>query len=148
MKINATLVNTTIENVTENSNEVNVRCISKINLTKIPGMDEEALDSILKAFPKVNYNDFLSELIYYTEANAKCSPEDTYDKVLGQRIAESRAQSKAYNIARRIYNIIMDNIADKFYRVRQLLENSYNCEVHCFLHQAELGGIELEGIEE
>ena len=146
MKNNATLVNTTIENITENGNEVTVRCISKINLTKIPGIDNEVLNSILKAFPKVNYNDFLKEFIYYTEANAKCSPEDNYDKVLGQRIAESRAQEKAYNIARRIYTIIMDSITDKFYMVRHLLENSYGCEVHCFLHQAELGGIDLESM--
>ena len=142
MKNTATLVNTRIENVTESGNEVTVRCISTINTLKIPGMDETSLKEVLEAFPNVDYDEFMGEFVFHSEATAKCSPEDTYDKVLGQRIAESRAQSKAYSIASRIYCIIMDNISDKFYQVRQLLVNSYDCGIHCLDHQAELGGID------
>ena len=144
MKNNATLVNTRIENVVANNNEVTVRCISTINTSKIPGMDEISLKEVLDAFPNVDYDELMREFIFYTEANAKCSPEDNYDKVLGQRIAESRAQTKAYNIAVRIYCIIYDVLEDKLQDVSWLIHNSYNCEKHCFLHQAELGGIDVE----
>ena len=42
---------------------------------------------------------------------AKCSDDDTFDEVLGKRIAESKAKKAAYKIAMRIRYAVMEQLS-------------------------------------
>ena len=46
-------------------------------------------------------------------AKARCNPNDTFDEVTGKRIAESRAKSKAFRIAKNVWNCIAKSLTKK-----------------------------------
>ena len=138
MKNNATLVNTKTENVNVIDNTTTVRCISTINIEKLSlNIIDEIHDAINKYFPNVNFDG--KTISFNTVGVAKCSPEDTFDEKTGFYIAESRAQEKAYSIASRLYYCFKIILANKINMMHLLSQNAYNCEMHCFYHQNELG---------
>lgn len=46
-------------------------------------------------------------------AKAKCNPNDTFDEVIGKRIAESKAKTKAFKIAKNVWNCIAKGLTEK-----------------------------------
>ena len=46
-------------------------------------------------------------------AKARCNPNDTFDEVTGKRIAESRAKTKAFKIAKNVWNCIAKGLTEK-----------------------------------
>ena len=44
---------------------------------------------------------------------ANCNPNDTFDEVTGKRIAESRAKTKAFKIAKNVWNCIAKGLTEK-----------------------------------
>ena len=42
-----------------------------------------------------------------------CNPNDTFDEVIGKRIAESKAKTKAFKIAKNVWNCIAKGLAKK-----------------------------------
>lgn len=53
-------------------------------------------------------------IVFKVSAIAKCDPTDTFDEVVGKRIAESRATIKALNTAGRVLEYIFENRVLKF----------------------------------
>ena len=137
MKNNATLVNTKTENVNVVDNTTTVRCTSTINAEKLPLNLDEIHNAIDRYFPNVNFDG--KTISFNTVGVAKCLPEDTFDEKTGFYIAESRAQEKAYSIASRLYYCFNIILANKVNMMNVLTQNAYNCEMHCFYHQKELG---------
>lgn len=68
-----------------------------MQLRKHPAYYSIDAEMIHKRFPNVRWGCFT------VTAKARCSPEDTFDATVGKRIAESRAKSKMFNIAGRVY---------------------------------------------
>ena len=46
-------------------------------------------------------------------AKARCNPNDTFDEVIGKRIAESKAKTKALKIAKNVWNCIAKGLTEK-----------------------------------
>ena len=46
-------------------------------------------------------------------AKARCNPNDTFDVVTGKRIAESKAKTKAFKIAKNVWNCIAKGLTKK-----------------------------------
>ena len=46
-------------------------------------------------------------------AKARCNPNDTFDEVTGKRIAESKAKTKAFKIAKNVWNCIAKSLTKK-----------------------------------
>ena len=46
-------------------------------------------------------------------AKARCNPNDTFDEVTGKRIAESKAKTKAFKIAKNVWSCIAKNLTKK-----------------------------------
>ena len=46
-------------------------------------------------------------------AKARCNPNDTFDEVTGKRIAESKAKTKAFKIAKNVWNCIAKGLTKK-----------------------------------
>ena len=46
-------------------------------------------------------------------AKARCNPTDTFDEVTGKRIAESKAKTKAFKIAKNVWNCIAKGLTEK-----------------------------------
>lgn len=59
-------------------------------------------------------------------AKAKCNSDDTFDEVVGKRIAESRAKAKAFKIAKNVWTSIAENLANS---TKKAVIMAKNCEV-------------------
>lgn len=62
---------------------------------------------------------------------AKCNPGDTFDEVLGKRIAQSRAKEKSYRIAAIIWSKMANyllNIANQWFNLSNNCITEYNKE--------------------
>lgn len=46
-------------------------------------------------------------------AKARCNPNDTFDEVTGKRIAESKAKTKAFKIAKNVWNCIAKGLTER-----------------------------------
>ena len=46
-------------------------------------------------------------------AKARCNPNDTFDEVTGKRIAESKAKTKAFKIAKNVWNCIAKGLTKR-----------------------------------
>lgn len=63
--------------------------------------------------------------IFTVTANAKCNPNDTFDETIGKRIAESRAKSKAFKIAKNVWSCIAEKLLNEY---NISMEMYKNCE--------------------
>ena len=46
-------------------------------------------------------------------AKARCNPNDTFDETIGKRIAESKAKTKAFKIAKNVWSCIAKGLTEK-----------------------------------
>ena len=52
--------------------------------------------------------------VFTVTAKARCNPNDTFNEVIGKRIAESRAKSKAFRIAKNVWSCIAEKLLDEY----------------------------------
>lgn len=71
-------------------------------------------------------------------AKAKCSSEDTFDEVIGKRIAESRAKAKAFRIAKNVWSSIAKDLSSKAKTAEKMAENCTIVEEVEVRHVTEL----------
>ena len=76
-------------------------------LSKHPAWVSISQDFFAKRFPFISYG---GEFI--VKAKARCNKEDEFDEVIGKRIAESRAKTKAYRTAYKFWSICAKNIGN------------------------------------
>lgn len=63
--------------------------------------------------------------VFTVSAKAKCAPDDKFDEVIGKRIAESRAKSKAFKTAKNIWSCIAEKLLNEY---NISMEMYKNCE--------------------
>ena len=56
-------------------------------------------------------------------AKARCNPNDTFDEVTGKRIAESKAKTKAFKIAKNVWNCIAKSLTKKANKANTMAKN-------------------------
>ena len=69
--------------------------------------------------------------IFTVKAIAKCSKEDVFNENIGKKLAESRANLKAFNIAAKFLNVIhsyYDTRAYEIFTMRKILVKSVESE--------------------
>lgn len=83
--------------------------------------------------PMVNYKGEFT-----VTAKARCSSEDTFDEVIGKRIAESRAKAKAFKIAKNVWSCIAKDLSSKAKTAEKMAENCTIVEEVEVRHVTEL----------
>lgn len=121
---------------TERHGEV-VTCVLKAALplekVMLDSLVPKVLSRVTRAFPEVefNYNPNAEAFIMTAIGKAVCLEDDVYDPAVGQSIAYSKAQSKAYSACSRIVKIIKEvylNMAEHTQNVEDFLKMSADRE--------------------
>ncbi len=60
---------------------------------------------------------------FTVKAIARCNSEDTFDEVIGKRIAESRAKVKAFKIAKNVWGCIAKDLSNKAKIAEKMAKN-------------------------
>lgn len=101
-----------VEKKFHTSNKVTVCIIScDLQLIKHPAYDVLSYRSLVKY-----------DKIFTVKAIARCEEGDTFDPILGRRIAESKAKSKAFEYAAKVYK----NLAEELLNISTSLIASYD----------------------
>lgn len=103
-------VNVTQTKFYVNASQGIVVCVLQVDmqLGKHPSFEWFAEESFIKKLP------FVSRFgKFEVKGVSKCNVDDTFDEELGKRIAESRAKSKAYTIASKVYECLSDDLLKK-----------------------------------
>lgn len=61
--------------------------------------------------------------MFTVTAKAKCAPDDKFDEVIGKRIAESRAKSKAFRIAKNVWSCIAEKLLNEYNISMEMYKN-------------------------
>lgn len=137
MKGKNTLVDfekTSYTNVTED--EIVARCFCRLQLEKL-GLNMGHIYKLISKRFKFIGKDGRFEVF----GRAKCLKEDKFDETLGQHIAETRAQEKAYSIAFRALMDIRQYIYDTLITDLNIaIENCNENEIHSYSHTKDLIG--------
>nr|DAG83989.1 MAG TPA: hypothetical protein [Caudoviricetes sp.] len=60
---------------------------------------------------------------FIVTAKAKCDSEDTFDEVIGKRIAESKAKAKVFKIAKNVWGCIAKDLSNRAKIAEKMAEN-------------------------
>lgn len=116
--------------------EIVARCFCRLQLEKLELNTEEIYKLITKRFKFID-KDGKFEVF----GKARCLKEDKFDETLGQHIAETRAQEKAYSIAFRALMDIRRYIHETLITDLNIaIENCNENEIHSYSHAKELIG--------
>lgn len=74
-------------------------------------------------------------IVIHTRGKAVCLPTDTFDYEVGRRLAYTRAQRAAFNMAAQIYSEMFVRFAEDFHNV---IENCISSAVGCDFHTYEI----------
>ena len=90
-----------------NASQGIVVCVLQVNmqLRKHPSYETFDEDSFMKKLPFVS-----RQGTFEVKGISKCNVDDVFNEELGKRIAESRAKSKAYTIAAKVYECLSDDL--------------------------------------
>jgi hypothetical protein len=136
---------------TVNRKKRKVHCLLEfeIDLSKIPGIDfisnmngyNELLEKLTNKYTGVADfayypdNRVYGSIIFKSSGIATCSLDDKFDESLGEKIASTRAQKKAFLVARDFYqdisNIIFNNVYGKLRYLFYACNDTYKkCDKH------------------
>ena len=148
MKTNVTFFNPVY---TVNRKKRKVHCLLEfeIDLSKIPGIDfisnmpgyDELLEKLTNKYTGVADfayypdNRVYGSIIFKASGIATCSLDDKFDESLGEKIASTRAQKKAFLIARDFYQdiilIVFNNVYGKLGSLFYGCNDTYKkCDKH------------------
>jgi len=74
-------------------------------------------------------------IVIHTRGKAVCMPTDTFDYEVGRRLAYTRAQKAAFNMAAQIYSDMFVRFAEDLHNV---IENCISSAVGCDFHTYEI----------
>lgn len=96
------------------------------------GMDKYVVEK------KTNYP---TKFVFTVSAMSKCDEnKDTYDKTLGERIALTRAQAKAFEKTCKFYDLIQIELDKSFSEITRAIDNNWHAANKCWDHAKNLGG--------
>lgn len=116
----------------------------KIKLNSSPfnslGLTYEEVNKICKHGDFVAYGPFItSEYVeFQTIAQSSVNEGDKYDQVFGERLALTRAQSKAYMVAQLFYAHVANYFDKKAILAESFMDNCYAVWKKCLNHAQEL----------
>lgn len=99
--------------------------------------DSVMIDSILDKFPELK--DWRGN--FRVRATAKCSPEDTFNEVLGRRISESKAKAKAFKFTMKVYKYILEKF---LHATSDVINTIEACQVAYEVEEEHLGKLKEE----
>ena len=91
----------------------------------IPGTISDSLvNKIHLGFPEVqfNYNECFPAFMVNVRGKAVCTPDDEYNEEVGETVAYSKAQAKAYSIVNRLATIMAQHLATWFAHAQNVSE--------------------------
>ena len=103
----------------------------------IPGTISDSLvNKIHLGFPEVqfNYNECFPAFMVNVRGKAVCTPDDEYNEKVGETVAYSKAQAKAYSIVNRLATIMAQYLAtwsahaqnvSEYFKIAQLREMNF-----------------------
>ena len=77
---------------------------------------------------------------FIVTAKARCNSNDNFDEVTGKRIAESRAKSKAFRIAKNVWKCIAEKLLNEYNISMKMYKNCSAMEVFETKHKEKLLG--------
>lgn len=81
-----------------------------------------------------------SSLVFTTYATATCDSTDKYDDKLGEHIALTRAQAKAFEKTCKFYDMLQIELDKSFSEMTRIIDNNWHAANKCWDHAKELGG--------
>lgn len=150
-KTNVTYANKSFGVNTKNK-EVNCTLTCEINLDKVPCIEFlENKERYAKLITDLVYKkhmklyDFTESgvqtehgvLTFTTTGKAKCSEMDEFNEVIGKRIALTRAQSKAFIVARDIYYDFSRIVSVDMIELYDMVQNCADSHDKCNMHVKE-----------
>lgn len=103
----------------------------------VPGTISDSLvDKIHSGFPEVqfNYNESFPAFMVGVRGKAVCTPDDEYNEEVGETVAYSKAQAKAYSIVNRLATTMAQHLAtwsahaqnvSEYFKIAQLRETNF-----------------------
>lgn len=91
----------------------------------VPGtISDNLVNRIHSGFPELrfNYNECFPAFMVSVRGKAVCTPDDEYNEEVGETVAYSKAQAKAYSIMNRLAVIIAQNLARWFVHAQNVSE--------------------------
>lgn len=79
-------------------------------------------------------------IMFITEATARCDNGDEYVKEVGERIALTRAQAKAFEKTCKLYDELCDRLDETIMSIINMIDNNWSAANKCWDHASELGG--------
>ena len=85
-------------------------------------------------------NVYLDEdgLVFNVKGVTRFDKENEYDEVLGERLALSKAQTKAFTKANSIYYMLAEFYGSMMDKIGELITGTYNVVNHCEAHVVDL----------
>ncbi len=93
----------------------------------------EDIKSWLKGYQGVKVVIYEEGVFIAAHGEAKCSENDTYSKLIGSHIAESRAKAKLYKFLKNLSSLLVCY----FMKVVKDFENDYEKYSYCVEHEAK-----------
>jgi hypothetical protein len=108
MKTNIDFLSTKFNENTGVDKQIKCEIVARVMIEKLPISQAEFVNVICKRHPEISPSGSFTCVVKTT-----CKPTDKYDKTVGQRIAETKAQQKVYAKATMIYHAIAGYLQQK-----------------------------------
>lgn len=108
MKTNIDFLSTKFNENTGVDKQTKCEIVARVMIEKLPISQSEFENVICKRHPEIS-----SSGTFTCVAKTTCKPTDKYNKTVGQRIAETKAQRKVYAKASMIYYTIVSYLQQK-----------------------------------
>lgn len=118
-----------------------------LEISKIPvfcNYDELEMQAVynelaeMKSFQGIREFDDVPYLVFRVCSSTECHHEDDPSDLIGERIALTKAQEKAFNIASRVYKKIFTRAYNELFALGKMKMNCEKIEKNCVTHISEL----------
>lgn len=137
MKTNIDFLSTKFNENTGVDKQIKCEIVARVMIEKLPISRAEFVNVICKRQPEISPSG-----TFTCVAKTTCKPTDKYDKTVGQRIAETKAQQKVYAKASMIYNTIARYLQQKASDMDILVVNCYFSQRQAIKHVEMLDNVQ------
>lgn len=102
------------------------------------GLNEEYRIQFMNFLDKIHVTLEDEGLVYTVKGVTRYDNENPYDEVIGERLALSKAQLKAFEKANELYYVLAELSDNMFTNLNHLINGTYNVAEHCEEHVNKL----------
>ena len=145
-KTNVRYVRTNYSNV---MNPVECRLTYEIDINRYPLNNIQVSSNLIEKVSRelncsyIKYDkrsNYPTTVAFTVTAQADCdNDQDKYDRVIGERIALTRAQAKAFEKTCKFYDKIAYYVDDALCNMVSIIDNSWGAANKCWKHAKEIG---------